>query len=161
MTAPYVIGIDPGLTGAMAVLSPTGDLEHLADLPVIRDGKLSWIDGGRLQSLLIDALIGRQARVIIERVGPMPRQGVSSSFHFGMVFGSILSVCQARHLSIELVTPAVWKRALGLSSDKRASLDKARLLYPTAELNLAKHDGRAEALLLAHWSLTRRQELAA
>lgn len=43
---------------------------------------------------------------------------------------------------------------MGLSSDKRASLDKARLLYPSADLGLQKHDGRAEALLLARYGLT-------
>jgi hypothetical protein len=157
----HIIGIDPGLTGAIAILSPAGDLERLADLPVIRDGKLSWIDGGRLQSLLIDALTGRPARAIVERVQAYPKQGISSAFNFGVGFGSVLSILQARHLSIELVTPSTWKKAMGLSSDKRASLDKARLLYPTAELHLAKHDGRAEALLLAHWALTRSKQVAA
>ena len=70
-------------------------------------------------------------------------------------FGSILSVLQTLRLPLELVTPAVWKRGIGLSSDKRASLDKARLLFPTADLTLAKYDGRAEALLLAHWAQRR------
>lgn len=157
----HIVGIDPGLTGGFAVLSPAGELERLADLPVIRDGRLAWIDGGALQSLLIDSLVGRPARVAIERVSAMPGQGVASAFSFGVGFGSVLSILQARHLSIELVTPAVWKRAVGLSSDKRASLDKARLLYPEADLGLAKHDGRAEALLLARWLLLRDRSLAA
>jgi len=64
----------------------------------------------------------------------MPRQGVASSFAFGVGLGSILSVLQTLQLPLELITPATWKRTLGLSSDKRASLDKARLLFPTAEL---------------------------
>ena len=150
-----LIGIDPGLSGALAVLAPAGELERLADLPVIRDGRLAWIDGAALQSLLLEVLAGRPARAIVERVSAMPRQGVASSFNFGVGFGSVLSILQARCIAIELVTAAVWKRSLGLSADKRASLDKARLLYPSADLGLAKHDGRAEALLLAHWSLTR------
>lgn len=150
-----VIGVDPGLTGAMAVLSADGVLENLADLPVMRDRSLAWIDGGQLQSLLLDAIRGRTARAVVERVSSMPKQGVASSFAFGVGFGSILSVLQAMQIGIELVTPAVWKRSLGLSSDKRASLDKARLLFPAAELHLAKHDGRAEALLLAHWARQR------
>jgi hypothetical protein len=40
-------------------------------------------------------------------------------------------------------------------------LHKARLLFPLAELSLAKHDGRAEALLLAHYALNRKREVAA
>jgi hypothetical protein len=70
-------------------------------------------------------------------------------------------VIQARHIRIELVTPSVWKRALGLGKDKDASLHKARLLFPMAELHLAKHDGRAEALLIAHYALTRPARAAA
>lgn len=157
----HVIGIDPGLSGALAVLSPSGDLERLSDLPVIRDGKLAWIDGGRLQSLLIDTLHGRPGRAVVERVQAFPKQGRSSAFNFGVGFGSVLSILQARHLPVELVTPVTWKRALGLNADKCRSLDKARLLFPAAELDQAQHDGRAEALLLAHWALTRTRQAAA
>ncbi len=159
-----VIGIDPGLSGALAVLDGDGTIITLADLPVIRDRSLAWIDGGELQSIVLDAIRGRQARAVVERVSAMPGQGVASSFQFGVGFGSILGVLQAMHLPIELVTAARWKRSLGLSGDKNASLHKARLLFPTADLRLAKHDGRAEALLLAHWwqsrSLPRAPEAA-
>lgn len=149
------IGIDPGLTGALAALASDGTIELLVDLPVIRDRSLAWIDGAQLQSTLLDALQGRTARAVVERVSAMPRQGVASSFVFGVRFGSILSVLQTMQLPLELVTAAQWKRALGLSSDKHASLHKARLLFPSADLRLAKHDGRAEALLLAHYAQTR------
>ena len=155
------IGIDPGLSGALAVLSQSGDVEALADLPVIRDRSLAWIDGGELQRLLLGALNGRPARAYIERVSAMPGQGVASSFNFGVGFGSILSIVQAWPLPIEFVTPAVWKRGLGLGSDKRASLDRARLLFPTADLGLAKHEGRAEALLIAYWAAARARAAAA
>jgi hypothetical protein len=64
-------------------------------------------------------------------------------------------------LPLAFVTPAVWKASYGLSKDKHASLHKARLLYPTAELHLAKHDGRAEALLIARYGLTQSARAAA
>jgi crossover junction endodeoxyribonuclease RuvC len=150
------LGIDPGLTGALALLNADHTIELLADLPVIRDRSLAWIDGGALQSMLLNAIGGRQCRAVVERAHAMPRQGVASSFSFGVGLGSILGVLQTLQLPLELITPAVWKRALGLSSDKRASLDKARLLFPSADLRLAKHDGRAEALLIASFSLNRR-----
>lgn len=155
------VGIDPGLSGAIAVLNATGEAELVADLPVIRDGKLSWIDAQGLTSILIDTLQARPARAIIERVQAFPGQGRSSSFNFGVVFGSILALVQARHLPIELVTPAKWKAALGLSADKQRSLDKARLLFPMADLRLQKHEGRAEALLIAHWAQRYRNPQAA
>lgn len=147
----WIIGIDPGITGGIAVLDQDGALQALSDLPIIRDGKLSWVDGGRLQSFLIDTLTGRSARALVERVQAFPKQGRSSAFNFGVGFGSILSVLQARHISIELVTPQSWKRAMGLTNDKCVSLDKARLLFPGADLPFSKHDGRAEALLLAYY----------
>jgi crossover junction endodeoxyribonuclease RuvC len=149
------VGVDPGQSGGIGVLGADGGFELAVDLPVISDKSLTWIDGSALQTILLDAIRGRPCRVVIERVSAMPKQGVASSFSFGVGFGSILGVVQALHLPIEFVTPAVWKRGLGLASDKRASLDKARLLFPAADLRLAKHDGRAEALLLAHWYLNR------
>ena len=155
MACVLTVGIDPGLSGALAILDSNQKIELLADLPIIRDHKLAWVDGARLQTMLLEAIHGRQCRAIVERVGSMPGQGVSSSFAFGVGFGSILSLLQALRLPIELITPASWKRQLGLTGDKRASLDRARLLFPTAELHLAKHDGRAEALLIAHHVLRR------
>jgi crossover junction endodeoxyribonuclease RuvC len=156
-----IIGIDPGQRGGLAVLDSAGGFELAIDLPIITDKSLTWIDGGELQSIVLNATQGRQSRAVVERVSSMPRQGVASSFAFGVGLGSILGVLQAMRLPIELVTPATWKRALGLTSDKRASLDKARLLFPSADLRLAKHDGRAEALLLCHWYLNRPKQVAA
>ena len=86
----------------------------------------------------------------------MPKQGVASSFTFGVGLGSILGCLRAMHLPIEFVTAAVWKKSYGLGKDKHASLHKARLLFPTADLMLAKHDGRAEALLIAHYAVQSR-----
>ncbi len=149
------IGVDPGITGAIAALDQGGDLIMVADLPIIRDRSLAWVDGGELQSMLLGAIEGRQCRAVIERVSAMPKQGIASSFQFGVGFGSVLSVLQAMPIPLEFVTPVVWKRSYGLSKDKHASLHKARLLYPTAELHLAKHDGRAEALLIARYRLNR------
>lgn len=159
---PVVIGCDPGLAGAIAVLDPAGEFERVDDLPIVRDRSLAWVDGARLQSLLIDALQGRQARAIVERVGVMPAQGIVSAFTFGAVVGSILAMLQARHVAIELVTAAVWKRDMGLiNGEKQASVDKARLLFPFAPIERKKDHGRAEALLLAAWWRSRAGKVAA
>ena len=153
------IGIDPGLTGAVAILDQAGEVVLVADLPIIRDLSLAWIDGSSMQSLILGALDGRRAVAMIERVSSMPGQGIASSFLFGVGFGSVLSVLQAMTIPLHFVTPAVWKRSYGLSKDKQASLHKARLMFPNAELHLAKHNGRCEALLIAEY--TRRQAVGA
>ena len=146
------LGIDPGLSGALAILSDDGALELLADLPVVSDRTLKWIDGCALQSIILDALQGRPAVAMVERVSSMPKQGIASAFQFGVGFGSILGVLQALRLPIAFVRPAVWKQAYGLTREKRVSLHKARLMFPAAELHLAKHEGRAEALLIAEYA---------
>jgi hypothetical protein len=155
-----IIGIDPGAHGAICFMDSYGGVA-VFDLPIITDGKLKWVDGGLMQSLLLahghsqgHVSTVQTGTAYVERVSAWPGQGVSSSFNFGVNLGSILSILQARGLPIELVTPGTWKKALGLSKDKTASLHKARLLYPDLELHLAKHEGRAEAILIAHYART-------
>ena len=149
------IGIDPGMSGAIAALDPAGQHIGTWDMPATTDGKLNWVDAIALNTILWQITASsRPAQVIIERVGPMPKQGIASAFKFGVGFGSILATIEASRLPLHFVTPQKWKRALGLSSNKAASLHKARLLFPHAQLRYAKHEGRAEALLLAHYFFT-------
>ena len=75
--------------------------------------------------------------------------GVASSFKFGVTVGSILSIVQARMVPLHFVTPGKWKRDLGLPSDKHAALDKALLMYPTAELDKVDADASARAIIEA------------
>lgn len=151
-TRALTIGIDPGLSGAIAILDWHGHVLACEDLPVVRDKSLAWIDGGLMLSTIMNYREGNDTVAMIERVSAMPKQGVSSSFQFGVGFGSILGVLQALAIPIEFVTPRTWKKSYGLDSDKKAALHKARLLYPDVDLHLAKHDGRAEALLIARYA---------
>lgn len=149
-----IIAVDPGMSGAIAVLNSKGKCEHLSDLPVITDKSLAWIDGAAMRSLILEVVANRDAACIIERVSAMPGQGVSSMFKFGSVYGSVLSLMQAMSVPLHFVTPVVWKGHYGLGKDKKAALHKARLMFPDTELHLAKHNGRAEALLIGAWFLS-------
>ena len=146
------IAIDPGLTGAIGAIDDQAQLVVCADLPVIRSGKLAWIDSNELTSLLIECRQGRSAQITIERSQAMPGQGVSSTFCTGVVLGSILAACQRIAVPLHLVSAATWKRSMSLDATKSISLAKARLLFPTADLHLAKHHNRSESLLLAEFS---------
>lgn len=156
----YYLGIDPGLTGAAALMDANGGLIGVFDLPVIRDGSLAWISPPQFHQELgelvrrADCMYG-QLEAWIERAQATKQMGRSSAFNYGVGFGSLLGLLMSRAaIPIHLVTPSKWKGALGLSKDKNAALDKARLTYPTAELDLAKHHGRAEAILIAHYART-------
>lgn len=140
---PHVIAINPGLCGALAVLSPDGGLVQLADLPLVRVGCDAWMDGVRLKEQLTAAAGGKPGRVVVERV-EMSGQPLA----FGVTVGLIVGIVQAWHLSLTMVESATWRRVLGVASD-RAAFDLARELYPEADL---AHGGRVGALLLARYA---------
>lgn len=165
-----LLAIDPGLTGAFALLDSRGAIIAVEDLPVIRDGKLGWIDADTLVGRLIELRAGREMQAIIERVHAMPKNGCIAAFSQGCTFGSILASLRMVRARIEFVPPQTWKRSMGLIGGdrkltdierKRASLDKARLLFPDAPLDRQKDHGRAEALLIGYWHMAKAQMRAA
>lgn len=154
-----IIGIDVGVSGALAALDEGGELRYFADLPIASSGALKWVDGGKLLTMLFKARAGEPARVVVEQTGPMPKLGMKAANSKGLTLGSVLAIVQVAQLPVELVAPVRWKRALGLlmpeatdTEKKAASLAKARLLFPKAKLDRVCDHNRAEAMLLAHWA---------
>lgn len=145
------IGIDVGVTGAIAALSEDGSYMFLEDLPITVYSKFKWTDGQRLLAMLHDMRSGQTARAFVEYVAPMPTLGVVASAAMGRTFGSAVAVVQMAGLSLELVSPQKWKKALNVSSDKKSTLGLARSRWPLADLSLEKHHNRAEALLIAEY----------
>lgn len=141
------IGIDPGQDGGFAI---------------IRNDSITcqaW-DGG----CFVDAI--RKAKqemkhvldtvVVVEKVGAMPKQGVSSTFTFGKSAGFIEGVLTALEMPHQLVPPKEWKKEFGLNSDKAKSIEVCKRLFPNVNLKRTErckkdHDGMAEALLMAEY----------
>jgi len=152
------VGIDPGLSGAIAAYTPRDGTLRLIDVPA--DGKLVDL---RILSNCWPAQYARAAAV--ERVGAMPKQGRSSAFNFGCTFGILYVMAYERAAEVVLVTPQKWKFGVGLNANpdhdkkarKNASRQRATELFPKhAQLfQRVKDDGRAEAALLA-WYLAHR-----
>jgi crossover junction endodeoxyribonuclease RuvC len=152
-----ILGVDPGLTGAFALIGPDGTL--VEDLPVIRDGKLAWIDAPVLEHQLRLIGCGEGTTAYVERVHAMPKNGCVGAFSQGLTLGSILAALQVVGVAIRLIPPQTWKRhhgLLGTAGDKltdrerkQRSLDRARLLFPNLRLDRVKDHGRGEALLIA------------
>jgi crossover junction endodeoxyribonuclease RuvC len=155
MSAGLYLGIDPGLTGALALLNSDGSLHGVEDLPVMARGK------GRVKHEIDPAALARLLRphaadielAVVEQVGSMPGQGVASVFSMGHSLGCIVGVVQALGIPLQLVAPAVWKRRAGISADKNLARSAAIRLWPAAPLDRIKSHGRAEALLLARFAL--------
>ena len=152
-----LIGIDPGVSGAVAILKRG---EHFVfDMPVMNlSGKKQQVNASELGKLFrenlpyVGADYGVDATAYVEQVHSMPGQGVSAMFNFGTGYGVIQGVLGALQIPMVLVSPAVWKRRAGLTGKpKDASRTLAQQLYPAAPLGLKKHVGRADAILIARF----------
>lgn len=161
------IGIDPGLSGALAVLdSETKDISFV-DTPVleIRVGKKvkHQQDAYAISSLLRALTSDKDVMVTIEKVNAMPdvgtgaKMGSTSAFNFGLGFGMWLGILAALEIPHQQVHPTTWKAVMMRDStkDKDASRVKAMQLYPKSarDLTRKKDHGRADALLMAAWAM--------
>ena len=151
-----IIGIDPGLSGAIAVLENNKVL-NVFDMPVMSEGKKNK---RQLNSALLVTLIkentnnSEEVSVVVEQVNAMPGQGVTSMFNFGQTFGAIKGVCAALELPIFFVRPTKWKKHFELlNSSKDASRTKVIEMYPTLsnQLSKKKDANKSDAILIARF----------
>lgn len=154
----YYVGIDPGLSGAVAVLDFTGNLVFLFDMPVMTKGKgtgsvKKMVNPYELLSNLqiITRNPDAQIHAALEVVNSMPGQGVSSMFSLGDTYGAIRATIACAGIALHSVTPTEWKKYFGLSRDKEVARAYAIQTYPAhADLLRRKKDvDRAEAILIA------------
>jgi len=134
-----VIGVDPGVSGAIAVISGTswpGIIRNDSTEADIAEFVQFWADFG------IDF-------AFIERVSAMPRQGVSSTFKFGRSYGFLRGLLIASRIPFEEVTPQKWQKAMGCLSggDKNITKGRAQQLFPQLKITHAT----ADALLIAEY----------
>ena len=141
------LGIDPGFSGAWGMIDHHGTYRACGDMHHTDKYLLTTF----IWEELLAARQGDDLEVVVETVHSMPRQGVASSFKFGVAYGGAVALAERLSSAWHMVTPQVWKKALKLDSDKNKSMLLARELWPDAPLKRQKDNGRAEALLLAHW----------
>lgn len=149
--------IDPGLDGGIAVLSEDGVLDT-AVLPLRQASLGRMLD---VPALLLWVTERDATEAVIERAQPMPDQGITGAFNYGMAFGQAIAAVQ--HLPISFVHPLRWKNAFGLAKKKgepKIGKDASRLmaieLFPACadQFKRKSVDGhRAEAALLALYTL--------
>ena len=86
----FIIGIDPGAGGAVAILERDGTLVQVFEMPAVE-----VVVGGKAKRRVSPEMLAAELRLynvsgttaVIEQVGAMPGQGVSSMFAFGEAFG--------------------------------------------------------------------------
>ena len=149
-----VIGIDPGISGAIARYNPSEASAAtqliIWDMPILEVNKKKTISPYLVANILKEAA----APVYIEKVAAMPNQGVTSMFNFGKGFGVILGAAAGLGLQTTQVTPQQWMKALKCQRGKDANRQRACELFPQYADMFArkKDDGRADAALLAYYA---------
>lgn len=150
------IGVDPGLSGAFALLDSYGELLDVDDMPVVGKHVSVPLVVDIFETWCDDPIVGSEPVIcVIEDVHSMPKQGVASSFSFGRSKGVIEGVAAMSDCRMVYVTPAKWKRAMGLTKDKGAARLMAMERWPKhrEKFKRVKDDGRAEAALIALWQV--------
>ena len=147
-----VIGIDPGASGAIALVV-NGVLVSVHDMPTVtveRNKIHSNFTAGNDRAPP-DGFLLSPHRATVEKVGAMPGQGVSSMFSFGRSVGIIEGVLAAKQIPVTFVTPQAWQKQSGAAKGKDGSRQRVMELFPR-EAHLfgrVKDDGRADAVLIA------------
>jgi hypothetical protein len=156
----FVVGIDIGTLGALALVTSDGVLVDVADMPILHDGP-----AGRptVNAPLLSEIIGGwgAGAAYVEYVGARPGEGAVGAFAFGRSKGAVEGVMAARGLPIQFLTPPCWKRLVEIPPGKDGAKDAARSeairRWPDKASLFArvKDDGRAEAALIAVAGLLR------
>ena len=136
-----IMGIDPGKSGGVALLTPDGSLVY-----VEKFNNKTLTD---LIEVFQTMVYQYNCFCYIENVHAMPKQGVVSVFKFGQNYGSLLTFLTCFKIPYEKVTPAKWQRALGCLSggDKNVTKAKAQELFPGFKITHAI----ADSLLIAEY----------
>ena len=151
-----IFGIDPGLSGALAILDEK-KIYEVIDLPTMSDGKKNkkQLNSAHLSKYIQSNIIDlNKSVVVVEQVNAMPGQGVTSMFNFGQTFGAIKGISASLNLPIYFVRPSKWKKHFELlNSSKDASRTKAIEMYPTFadQLSKKKDVNKSDAILIARY----------
>ena len=151
-----IIGIDPGLSGAIAILDSNKVLK-IYDMPVMAEGKRNkrQLNSAQLVNIIKENIENcTEINVVVEQVNAMPGQGVTSMFNFGQTFGAIKGVCAALNLPIFFIRPSKWKKYFELiNSSKDSSRTKAIEMYPSIadQLSKKKDVNKSDAILIARF----------
>ena len=149
-----ILGIDPGLTGALVFYNTADRTVSVHDMPTVavtRNNKSKNEVSPMMVANVISEMPDKIVAAYLERVNAMPGQGVSSVFSFGRSSGIIEGVLAAFDIPTTLVIPQKWQKAMDVRGGKDGSRERAMQLLPASadQFKLKKHDGRADAALIA------------
>ena len=151
-----IIGIDPGISGAICILN-NGKITEIYEMPTMIDGKKNkkQVNGAEVTNIINKELVNeKDINVVIEHVSAMPGQGVTSMFNFGQSFGVLKGICAALKLPVHFIRPVKWKKHFNLiNTEKDASRTKVIEVFPyiSSKISKKKDVNKADAILIARF----------
>ena len=135
-----LLGIDPGKQGAIAILDKAALAVVTHDMPDTTVGLIDLLSS--LPPVLFCAIEKPYYPKVI---------GLKNAAKIAEAYGAIKAILAFRGIPVHETRPADWKAALNLGANKSASREKASQIFPdnADQWPLVKHDGRAEAALIA------------
>ncbi len=158
----YCLGIDPGASGALALVEKSQkEIIKVWDMPYDRKvlttkKKTKRVNIPKLIEIFTEVLqfTEQPIHVNIERVQAFGKQSAPAAFNFGKAAGIIEALAYAFLEPPNLISPVTWKREYGLqASEKDAARLLVKHLFPyTKELLKYKYNvDRADAILIAFY----------
>lgn len=156
------IGIDIGVSGAIAAVTEKREFLGVHDMPIVQRGTYKFVDGPELVAIVRDLSkepAGASCQVIAEYAGFTKSAQAASGM--GRNLGGVVATVMIMGLPLEIVTPGKWKKHFNLidrnATDKERKLQSrslAMMKYPAATdlLDRVKDHNRAEAILLAEYA---------
>ena len=153
-----IIGIDPGITGAICFFEDRKIID-LIEMPNMAAGKKNkrQVNGAQVYNEIFERIKNynkKDIKVVIEQVSAMPGQGVTSMFNFGQSFGVLKGICAALKLPVHFIRPVKWKKHFNLiNTEKDASRTKVIEAFPyiSSKISKKKDSNKADAILIARF----------
>lgn len=157
-----VLGIDPGLSGGLAIVAGAPGrlrLIEVIDIPTHGEGAKRRV---HVAAALDFIQRHNPDRAFIERAQAMPDQGSSSGFIYGRAVGALEACAEGLGIRLDVIESSAWKKAHGLfgrdahgeklttTQVKENSRQRAIQIFPSARgLDRKKDHNRGEAALIA------------
>lgn len=152
----FVISIDPGSSGAIAIQEPSlGRIVAVHPIPM-----QPMLKGGGKTSkevcipklrLILEPYAVPGTVAVLEVAIAMGRFASKSGIRTtGVNYGRLIASLIFLGIPYHEMMPAEWKKVMGLSKDKKESLAMLAQLYPSQHAEIGNDDDKAEAVLIAH-----------
>ena len=159
-----VIGVDPGGNGALATIEILTGAVSVIDMPTLK-ATISGKSRLRVDPITLAAWLREKAPycalACVEKAGARSHDGPGSALNTGAAWGLVVGILHGLGVSVLDADPAKWKPSMKVTADKDTSRARACLLWPemAQHFRLKKHDGRAEAVLIAMYGIIRAQKI--